>query len=203
VASESKRARARVLRALGVLGAVIASGALGFHLIEGWSLLDSLYFTVASVTTVGYGDLHPSGAAGRSFAIIFLLVGVGTVGFVLSRAIIEIVQSEIVAGLGQRRRLREVSRLRDHFIICGAGRVGSRVIRELQRKGEPFVIIERDADNVGDWLTYVAAAKRLNKTRSAIRQMAIRGKIQRVRSNDGKALVFVTPDMVRGRERTA
>jgi hypothetical protein len=52
-------------------------------------------------------------------------------------------------------------------------------------------------DNVGDWLTYVAAAKRLNKTRSAIRQMAIRGKIQRVRSNDGKALVFVTPDMVR------
>ena len=55
-------------------------------------------------------------------------------------------------------------------------------------------------DNVGDWLTYVAAAKRLNKTRSAIRQMAIRGKIQRVRSNDGKALVFVTPD--RSRQRT-
>ena len=52
-------------------------------------------------------------------------------------------------------------------------------------------------DNVGEWLTYVAAAKRLNKTRSAIRQMAIRGKIQRVRSNDGKALVLVTPDMVR------
>jgi hypothetical protein len=52
-------------------------------------------------------------------------------------------------------------------------------------------------DNVGEWLTYVAAAKRLNRTRSAIRQMAIRGKIQRVRSNDGKALIFVTPDMVR------
>jgi voltage-gated potassium channel len=152
VASESKRARARVLRALGVLGAVVAFGALGFHLIEGWSLLDSLYFTVASVTTVGYGDLHPTGAAGRIFAIVFLLGGVGTVGFVLSRAIIEIVQLEIVAGLGQRRRLREVNRLREHFIICGAGRVGSRVIRELQRKGESFVIIERDADNVGAWL---------------------------------------------------
>lgn len=142
----------RVLRALAVLGLVVACGALGFHLIEGWSFLDSLYFTVASVTTVGYGDLHPSGTGGRIFAIIFLLGGVGTVGFVLSRAVVEIVQTEIVAGLGQRRRLREVNRLRDHFIICGAGRVGSRVIRELQRRGESFVIIEREADHVRNWL---------------------------------------------------
>jgi voltage-gated potassium channel len=152
VLSLSKRARARVLYALGVLGAVIALGALGFHLIEGWSLLDSLYFTVTTVATVGYGDMHPSNKAGRVFAIIYIFLGVGTVGFVLSRALVEIVQSEIVAGFGQRRRLREVRRLRNHFIICGAGRVGARVIRELQRKGEPFVIVERDASIIGPWL---------------------------------------------------
>jgi voltage-gated potassium channel len=152
VFSLSKRARARVLYALGVLGAVIALGALGFHLVEGWPLLDSLYFTVTTVATVGYGDMHPTHTAGRVFAIIYIFVGVGTVGFVLSRALVEIVQSEIVAGFGQRRRLREVSRLRNHFIVCGAGRVGARVIRELQRKGEPFVIIERDVGIVGKWL---------------------------------------------------
>ncbi len=152
VTSLSKRARARVIYALGVLGAVVALGTLGFHLIEGWSLLDSVYFTVTTIATVGYGDLHPTGTGGRVFAIGFIFIGVGTVGFVLSRALVEIVQSEIVAGFGQRRRLREVSKLRNHFIICGAGRVGSRVIRELQRKGEIFVIIEREAEIVGTWL---------------------------------------------------
>lgn len=150
--SLSKRARARVIYALGVLGAVVALGTLGFHLTEGWSLLDSVYFTVTTIATVGYGDLHPATKPGRIFAIGFIFIGVGTVGFVLSRALVEIVQSEIVAGFGQRRRLREVSKLRNHFIICGAGRIGSRVIRELQRKGEPFVVIEREADIVGTWL---------------------------------------------------
>ncbi len=138
--------------ALSALGVVVALGTLGFHLIEGWSLLDSLYFTVTTTATVGYGDFHPSSGLGRIFAIVFIFVGVGTVGFVLSRAIVEIVQSELVAGLGQRRRLREVHKLRNHYIICGAGRVGSRVIRELQRKGEPFVIIERDGERVGNWI---------------------------------------------------
>ncbi len=152
VTSLSKRARARVIYALGVLGAVVALGTLGFHFIEGWSLLDSVYFTVTTIATVGYGDLHPTSKAGRVFAIGFIFVGVGTVGFVLSRALVEIVQSEIIAGFGQRRRLREVSKLRNHFIICGAGRVGSRVIRELQRKGELFVVIEREAEIVGTWL---------------------------------------------------
>lgn len=152
VLSLSKSARARVLYALGVVGVVVALGALGFHFVEGWSLLDSLYFTVTTVATVGYGDMHPSHTAGRVFAIIYIFVGVGTVGFVLSRALVEIVQSEIVAGFGQRRRLREVRRLRNHFIICGAGRVGARVIRELQRKGEPFVIVERDASIISPWL---------------------------------------------------
>ena len=144
--------RARLLNALGALAAVVLLGTVSFHLIEGWTLLDSLYFTITTLATVGYGDLHPTSAGGRVFATFFIIVGVGTVGFVVSRAIVEIVQSEIVAGFGQRRRLREVSRLRNHFIICGAGRVGSRVIRELQRKGEPFVVVERDPDRVGDWV---------------------------------------------------
>ncbi|HEX8072513.1 MAG TPA: potassium channel protein [Pyrinomonadaceae bacterium] len=152
VVSLSRRVRARLLNALGALAAVVLLGTVSFHLIEGWTLLDSLYFTITTLATVGYGDLHPTSAGGRVFATFFIIVGVGTVGFVVSRAIVEIVQSEIVAGFGQRRRLREVSRLRNHFIICGAGRVGSRVIRELQRKGEPFVVVERDPDRVGDWV---------------------------------------------------
>src|SRR4028119_1003058 len=100
------------------------------------------------MATVGYGDVHPLSRGGRSFAIVFMLVSVAVVGFLLSTAIQALVQSEIVAAYGQRRRYREISKLRNHFIICGAGRVGSRIIRELQRREEPFIVIERDQQQV-------------------------------------------------------
>jgi voltage-gated potassium channel len=101
-----------------------------------------------TVATVGYGDVHPVSRGGRGFATVFMLVSVAVVGFLLSTAIQALVQSEIVAAYGQRRRYREISKLRNHFIICGAGRVGSRIIRELQRREEPFIVIERDQQQV-------------------------------------------------------
>jgi voltage-gated potassium channel len=140
----SKSARRRMLYALAALVALIAIGTVGFQLLEPLTLLDSLYLTVMTVATVGYGDVHPVSRGGRAFSIGFMLVSVATVGFLLSTAIQALVQSEIVAAYGQRRRTREINKLRNHFIICGAGRVGSRIIRELQRREEPFIVIERE-----------------------------------------------------------
>ncbi|MCU1266891.1 MAG: hypothetical protein JWM21_3209 [Acidobacteria bacterium] len=129
---------------------MIALGTVSFHLLEGWSLLDSLYVTVQTVTTVGYGDVTPRTLAGRVFATGFMVVGVGVVLYALSNAVQSIVQSEMVAAFGQRRRSRKMSKHRDHFIICGAGRVGSHLIRDLRRAGETFVVLERDPDKVAD-----------------------------------------------------
>ncbi|HEY0099166.1 MAG TPA: NAD-binding protein [Pyrinomonadaceae bacterium] len=144
----SKSARRRTLYALAALVALIAIGTIGFQLLEPLSLLDSLYLTVMTVATVGYGDVHPVSRGGRAFSIGFMLVSVAAVGFLLSTAIQALVQSEIVATYDQRRRSREINKLRNHFIICGAGRVGSRIIRELQRREEPFIVIEREERNV-------------------------------------------------------
>jgi voltage-gated potassium channel len=139
-----------MLYALAALVALIFIGTVGFKLLEPLTLLDSLYLTVMTVATVGYGDVHPVSRAGRAFSIVFMLVSVATVGFLLSTAIQALVQSEIVAAYGQRRRSREISKLRNHFIICGAGRVGSRIIRELQRLEQPFIVIEREQKQVAD-----------------------------------------------------
>lgn len=134
------------------IAVILALGTLGFRLIEGWPWLDSLYTATQTVTTVGYGDLAPQTRAGRLFAIVFMIAGVGTVLYALTSIVQTVVQSELIAAFGQRRRSREIKRVQKHFIICGAGRVGSRIIREMQRAKRPFVVIEHEQQKVADLL---------------------------------------------------
>jgi voltage-gated potassium channel len=143
-------ARLRLRYALIAVVAAIAVGTLGFHLLEGWSLSDSLYATLQTVTTVGYGDVTPKTTMGRIFASIYMFVGVGTVLYVLTSAVQTIVQSERLAAFGERRRQREMNKLEDHFIICGAGRVGSRIISAMQSARCPFIVIENDEPRVAE-----------------------------------------------------
>jgi voltage-gated potassium channel len=142
--------RFRVRYALAAIIVVITLGTLGFYVIEGWSFTDSLFMTVTTVTTVGYGEVHPLSQAGRIFSICLMLVGVGTVAYALSTTVQSIVQWELLETVGQRRRFREMSKLHNHFIICGAGRVGARIIREMRRAECPFVAIESDQRKVVD-----------------------------------------------------
>ncbi|MBD0371618.1 MAG: potassium channel protein [Pyrinomonadaceae bacterium] len=130
------------------IAVMLALGTVGFHLIEGWPWVDSLYTATQTVTTVGYGDIAPQTFAGRLFATVFMMAGVGTVLYALTSIVQTVVQSEMVAAFGQRRRSREIRRVHNHFIICGAGRVGSRIIREMQRAKCRFVVIEREQPKV-------------------------------------------------------
>src|SRR5215510_3455057 len=128
----------------------IAVGTVVFYLVEGWSLLDSLYVTAQTVTTVGYGDITPRTTAGKAFATLFMMVGVGVVLYALTTTVQSIVQSELVAAFGQRRLTRKMSKLRNHFIICGAGRVGGHLIRSLQGNDDLFLVIEKDPQKVAE-----------------------------------------------------
>ncbi|HEY8186521.1 MAG TPA: potassium channel protein [Pyrinomonadaceae bacterium] len=139
-----------ILYALTAVMIAIGFGTVGFYLIEGWSILDGLYVSAQTVTTVGYGDLTPATRNGRIFATIFMLAGVGVVLYALTTTVQAIVQSEMVATFGQRRQSRKMSKLRNHFIICGAGRVGSHLARGLLDSAETFVVIERDPQKVAE-----------------------------------------------------
>jgi voltage-gated potassium channel len=131
---------------LAVLGA-IALGTIVFHVLEGWSILDSLYVTAQTVTTVGFGDLTPRTLSGRVFATVFMMVGVGIVLYALTGAMQSIVHSELFSAYGHSRKM---SKLRDHFIICGAGRVGSHLMRSLGRAEGVFLVIESDPKKVDE-----------------------------------------------------
>jgi voltage-gated potassium channel len=140
----------RIFLALAAVAIAIGVGTVAFHLIEGWSLLDSLYVSAQTVTTVGYGDVAPATRNGRIFSTVFMLAGVGVVLYALTTTVQAIVQSELVATFGQRRQTRKMSKLRNHFIICGAGRVGSHLVRGLLGSAETFMVIERDPQRVAE-----------------------------------------------------
>jgi voltage-gated potassium channel len=139
------RVRIRLV-VLAVLGAM-ALGTVVFHVLEGWSILDSLYVTAQTVTTVGFGDLTPRTLSGRIFATVFMMVGVGIVLYALTTIVQSIVHSELFSAYG---RSRKMSKLQDHFIICGAGRVGSHLIRNLGRTNDTFIVIESDPRKVDE-----------------------------------------------------
>jgi voltage-gated potassium channel len=137
--------RVRIRVVLLAVFAVIVLGTIVFHVLEGWSILDSLYVTAQTVTTVGFGDLTPRTPFGRAFAAIFMMLSVGVVLYALTTTVQAIVHSEVFATYG---RSRQMSKLRDHFIICGAGRVGSHLVRGLRAIDETFVVIETDPAKV-------------------------------------------------------
>jgi len=137
--------RARIRIVLIAVLAAITVGTVVFHLLEGWSILDSLYVTAQTVTTVGFGDITPRTTPGRVFATVFMMVGVGIVLYALTSIVQSIVHSELFARYGQSRKM---SKLRDHFIICGAGRVGSHLIRSLRAVDGIFLVIESDQTKV-------------------------------------------------------
>src|SRR5215213_2855632 len=137
--------RARIRLVLLVVCGAITLGTVVFHLLEGWSILDSLYVTTQTLTTVGFGDLAPSTPAGRAFATVFMIVGVGVVLYALTTTVQSVVHSELFSTYGHSRK---ISNMRDHFIICGAGRVGSHLLRSLTATNETFLVIELDSAKV-------------------------------------------------------
>jgi voltage-gated potassium channel len=141
----------RIRNAIIALGIAIVVGTVGFRLIEGWSFVDSFYVTVQTLTTVGYGDLPPRSVAGRGFAIVVMLIGVGGVALAASTIVQSVVQSEIVSTFGERRQSKRMQKLHGHYIICGSGRVGSHLVRDLQHAGAELVIIENDGQRAAEF----------------------------------------------------
>src|SRR5258706_16025098 len=99
--------------ALFALAGAIVFGTLGFHFVEGWSLADSLYVTVQTLTTVGYGDLPPRSGTGRLFAVMVMLIGAGGVALAISTIVQSVVKGELGSTFGQRRLTRKMSKLQD------------------------------------------------------------------------------------------
>lgn len=127
-----------------LLTIVIAGGTIGYVLIERWSPWEALYMTVITITTVGYREMHPMSRAGEGFTMVLLFLGVGTALYTFTLIATTIVEGGLPARLQWRRRERMLETLKDHYIVCGYGRIGSTVASQFRREKVPYVILERD-----------------------------------------------------------
>ncbi len=137
----------RLLVALFLLLLVTFVGTLGYILIEGWDFFDALYMTVITLSTVGYGEIHPLSEAGRTFTIFLIFAGVGIAFYVFTMITETIVSGQLQEFLGRRRLEAKLETLHDHYIICGYGRIG-RHICHMIAKEVPFVVVEKDPEVV-------------------------------------------------------
>ncbi|HXG95017.1 MAG TPA: potassium channel protein [Blastocatellia bacterium] len=128
--------------ALSAVAALIAFGTIGYKIILGLDWFDCFYFTIITLTTIGYNEAPNMTEPARYFTAVLVISGVGTIGYALSVAARSVLEFELVATFGKRRMYKDISKLTNHFIVCGAGRIGSRVIREIARSGQEFVVIE-------------------------------------------------------------
>ena len=130
--------------AVALLVAVVLAGTLGYMVIERWSAWDAFYMAVITITTVGYREVHDLSFAGQVWTVLLLFGGVGSALYVFTLLATVVVEGGLPLRLQKRRQARMINTIKDHFIVCGYGRIGSIIAGQLQKQNVPFVIVERD-----------------------------------------------------------
>ena len=139
---------------------IIILGVTGYMMIEGWNLLDALYMTVETLTTVGYNEVHEMTRMGRIFTILLICIGVAFFLYVAGAVVQFMVEGRIRTILGRRRLDKKIDRLKNHYIICGYGRIGKVLCKMLLSKPIDLVVVEKDPDLIpemdADKILYVS-----------------------------------------------
>lgn len=128
-----------------VLGLLITLGTLGYMGIEGWDFLDSLYMTVITLATVGYREVHLLSEHGKVFTMLLIVFGVSVLGYIVGSLAQIMFEGQFQRIVGRKKVEKKIEALRDHYIVCGFGRMGALICREFAAKPLPFVVVEKSA----------------------------------------------------------
>lgn len=136
--------RKKLFQVLSLVLLITAFGTIGYMVVEGWNFMDSLYMTVITISTTGYREVHELSSKGMIFTIVLTVVGVGTALIAFTTGARFILEGELRQIFGRKKLERKIKELKDHYIICGYGRMGRIIARELQEEGVQFVVVEKD-----------------------------------------------------------
>jgi len=138
----------RLLYIAAVLLAVIAAGTIGYMVIQDWPFMDALFMTIITISTVGYREVHDLSDAGRVFTIFLIVGGVGIMFYSVGTIVQYFVENQLSRLLGGRRMKQDISKLKDHIIICGYGQAGKEVALTLSEESVPFVVVDNSDEAV-------------------------------------------------------
>ncbi len=188
------------LRKIGLLllliVAIFAVGTVGYMIVEGAAFLDALYMTAITLASVGYREVVPLGPGGQVFTIMLISLGVGTITFSIYTIGAIVVEGQVRKILGRRQVERQIRTLKDHYIICGFGRMGRVLAQQLDREKVPFVVVEKEEEKLqllaaGDYLLVTGDATSEEALEAAnIRQA--RGLVSAVSSDADNLFVTLT-----------
>jgi len=136
----------KIIKSLILLGLVLLFGTMGYMILEDWQLLDALYMTVITITTVGYGEIRTLHEHGRLFSIVLIFSGVGIMAYTIGMVAQTMVELQIRSILGRRKLGLKIKSIKNHYIICGYGRIGEIVSQELKLNQIPLLVIEKNPD---------------------------------------------------------
>jgi len=131
-----------VARGIGLLAAILCFGTFGYMVIEKWDILDALYMTVITITTVGFAEIRPLSQPGHIFTILLIFIGIGIVAYILGLVAQTMVVFQMTKILGRRKLGLKKRSMKDHYIICGYGRIGKTICQELISSNIPVLVID-------------------------------------------------------------
>ena len=138
--TDSKKLRYSLL----MLTGIIAFGTIGYYLIERMTLFEAFYMTIITLSTVGFSEVIPLSQAGRAITVVIIVLGISVGAYTIGILVRALVEGELVKIFGRRKVQKQVSGLKNHFIICGFGRIGRIICSELDADNIDFVVIEQD-----------------------------------------------------------
>ena len=138
----------RIIIIFFVMIAIFLCGTAGYVLIEGWTALDSAYMTLITLTSIGFGETHPLSHGGRIFTMFLIVIGMGTLLYGVTSMTAFIVEGQLMDIIRRRRMDRNIKKLKNHYIVCGASDIGKYIIEELVKTKKDFVVVEKNAENI-------------------------------------------------------
>jgi voltage-gated potassium channel len=133
-----------------LLMVIVGIGIAGYGLIEGWGMLDSAYMVVITLFTIGFQEVNPLSPAGKIFTMFLAVAGVGTAVYAGGRAVEIIVEGEMSGYRKKKRMNRKMREMKQHYIICGYGRVGRQVAQVFEASQVPYVVIDNSREAIAD-----------------------------------------------------
>jgi len=171
-------------------------GTIGYMLIEQWSLIDSIYMTVITVSTVGFKEVFDLSPAGRLFTVALIIFGVSFIAYAAGSIVQFMVEGQLRSILGRKKLEKQIAKLKNHYIICGYGRIGTHICRELEAKPVPFVVVENEPHKTDrlnrEWILYVEGDATVDETLIKAGIRSAKGLVTAVTSDTANVYITLT-----------